>query len=66
MSESADSKIAAKRRVMRAVNRFKRAAIDKSWCGASDPIDRELVYKEYKLARNHFDKVIEELINGYV
>lgn len=64
MKPSTDEKVAAKRRILRAINRFKRASIELSWIGSKRASEHHEILREHKLARDHLDKVIEELING--
>lgn len=57
-------KVVAKRRLMRAINRFKRASVERSWISSKLATERPDILREHKLAREHLDKVIDEVIYG--
>lgn len=59
-----DSRVMAKRRLMSAINRFKRASVERSWIGSKLATERPDIIREHKLAREHLDKVIDEVIHG--
>lgn len=64
LREAVDSKAAAKKKLLKAIHRYKRSAISMSWICSMHLDDQPYIRQEFNLSRKNLDKIIDEVIYG--